>query len=76
MYICCMQATQSLNIQNSLFQFVTVVNTANVKDLLWEQYQKFAIKSIQKATKSLQKSLIIIPCLTVEQANEEKKVFR
>ncbi len=76
MYICCMQATQSLNIQNSLCQFVTVVNTANVKDLLWEQYQKFAIKSIQKATKSLQKSLIIIPCLTVEQANEEKKVFR
>jgi hypothetical protein len=65
----------SISIQRPLFQFLTVFNSFNIGEVVWEQYQQYAIPKIENATKEFAELAYSIPMLTPSEAAEQLSVI-
>jgi len=66
-----MMLTADLFIQRPFFQFVSAFSTFNIGEMVWEQYEQFAIPTIENANRELQATLDVIPTLTPEEAKSQ-----
>jgi hypothetical protein len=60
-----------ITLQRPLFQFLTVFNGYNLGQVVWEQYQQFAVPKIENATKDFAELVNIIPLLTPKEASDQ-----
>lgn len=67
---------ENLILQRPLFQFITAFNNFSLGKVVWEQYQKFAIPTIENATLALEKAIDVIPAFTPEEANSQKEFIQ
>lgn len=66
----------AISIQRPLFQFLTIFNTFNIGEVVWEQYQQFAIPKIENATKEFSELSYSIPLLTPLEAAEQLSIIK
>lgn len=70
-----MVQAENLIIQRPLFQFITAFNNFSLGKVVWEQYQKFAIPTIENSTKALEQAVYVVPTFTpIEAANQHKTI--
>ncbi len=66
---------ENLIIQRPLFQFITAFINFDLGKMVWDQYQKFAIPTIENSTKSMEMAVLEIPTFTpLEAANQYKTI--
>jgi hypothetical protein len=63
---------ENLVIQRPLFQFITAFSSFNLGKIVWDQYQKFAVPTIENATISLEQAVNLIPTFTPAEASSQK----
>ncbi|NBV68998.1 MAG: hypothetical protein EBR74_10725 [Flavobacteriia bacterium] len=71
-----MIVSENLVIQQPLFQFITAFNNFSLGKVVWEQYQKFAVPTIENATLSLEQAVNIIPTFTPAEAIKQKEIIQ
>lgn len=71
-----MVVAENLIIQRPLFQFITAFNNFSLGKIVWEQYQKFAIPTIENATIALEQSVYLIPTFTPEEAAKQEAIIQ
>lgn len=67
--------TADLFIQRPFFQFVSAFSTFNIGEMVWEQYEQFAIPAIENANRELRATLEVIPTLTPNEAESQLKMI-
>lgn len=67
---------ENLIIQRPLFQFITTFNNFDLGKVVWEQYQKFAIPTIENSTKALEQAIYVIPTFTPVEAAKQHDTIR
>lgn len=71
-----MLVAENLIIQRPLFQFVTAFNNFSLGKVVWEQYQKFAIPTIENAIKALEQAIYVIPTFTPDEATNQHRTIQ
>lgn len=68
--------SENLVIQRPFLQFITTFNGFNMGEIIWEQYQQFAIPKMESAIQELRKTLDIIPTFTPDEANNQLNIIK
>ena len=71
-----MVRAENLILQKPLFQFVSAFNSFSLGQVVWEQYEKFAIPTIKNSTKALNKALDFVPTFSPEEAKDQLKFIK
>lgn len=70
-----MTSAADLLIQRPFFQFVSAFSGFNFGEMVWEQYEQFAIPAMENANRELRATLDIIPTLTPEEAQGQLRMI-
>jgi hypothetical protein len=68
--------SENLVIQRPFLQFITTFSGFNMGEMIWEQYQQFAIPKMENAIQELRKTLDIIPTFTPEEAKSQLNIIK